>query len=105
MGFFGRLATLIKSNLNDLISKSEDPEKMLNQVIVDMNQQLVEAKKLGDEVMATLVDMFDRGLRQKVNGHKTVNFISSHSHDHGIQIGIKTVTSVDSFNFERCLRS
>jgi phage shock protein A len=46
MGFFGRLATLIKSNLNDLISKSEDPEKMLNQVIVDMNQQLVEAKKL-----------------------------------------------------------
>ncbi|MEM9861748.1 MAG: PspA/IM30 family protein [Myxococcota bacterium] len=45
MGFFGRLATLIKSNLNDLISKSEDPEKMLNQVILDMNTQLVEAKK------------------------------------------------------------
>ena len=38
MGFFGRLATLIKSNLNDLISKSEDPEKMLNQVIVDMEE-------------------------------------------------------------------
>lgn len=46
MGFFGRLATLIKSNLNDLISRSEDPEKMLNQVILDMNTQLVEAKKL-----------------------------------------------------------
>jgi phage shock protein A len=46
MGFFSRLAQLIKSNLNDLISKSEDPEKMLNQVIVDMNQQLIEAKKL-----------------------------------------------------------
>src|SRR5262245_36424985 len=45
MGFFGRLAQLLKSNLNDLISKSEDPEKMLNQVIVDMNTQLVEAKK------------------------------------------------------------
>lgn len=45
MGFLSRLATLIKSNLNDLISKSEDPEKMLNQVIVDMNQQLIEAKK------------------------------------------------------------
>jgi phage shock protein A len=39
------MATLIKSNINDLINKSEDPEKMLNQVIVDMNQQLVEAKK------------------------------------------------------------
>ena len=45
MGLFGRLASLIKSNLNDLISKSEDPEKMLNQVILEMNQQLVEAKK------------------------------------------------------------
>src|SRR5699024_5266840 len=45
MGFFSRLAQLIKSNLNDLISKSEDPEKMLNQVILEMNQQLVEAKK------------------------------------------------------------
>src|SRR3990172_10052913 len=45
MGIFGRLASLIKSNLNDLISKSEDPEKMLNQVILEMNSQLVEAKK------------------------------------------------------------
>lgn len=45
MGFLSRLAQLIKSNINDLINKSEDPEKMLNQVIVDMNQQLIEAKK------------------------------------------------------------
>ena len=45
MGFFGRLATLIKSNLNDLISRSEDPEKMLTQIIVEMNKQLIEAKK------------------------------------------------------------
>lgn len=45
MGVFGRLAQLIKSNLNDLINRAEDPEKMLNQVIVDMNQQLIEAKK------------------------------------------------------------
>lgn len=45
MGIFRRLAQLIKSNINDLISRSEDPEKMLNQVVVEMNQQLVEAKK------------------------------------------------------------
>ncbi|HEY4013519.1 MAG TPA: PspA/IM30 family protein [Polyangiaceae bacterium] len=45
MGIFSRLAQLIKSNLNDLISRSEDPEKMLNQIVLDMNQQLVEAKK------------------------------------------------------------
>jgi phage shock protein A len=45
MGFFARLAALLRSNLNELISRSEDPEKMLNQVILDMNQQLLEAKK------------------------------------------------------------
>jgi phage shock protein A len=45
MGIFSRLGTLIKSNLNDLISKAEDPEKMLIQVLVEMRNQLVEAKK------------------------------------------------------------
>jgi phage shock protein A len=53
MGIFSRLAALIKSNLNDLISKSEDPEKMLNQVVLDMNNQLVEAKK---QVAASIAD-------------------------------------------------
>ncbi len=53
MGIFSRLAQLIKSNLNDLISKSEDPEKMLNQVVLDMNNQLVEAKK---QVAASIAD-------------------------------------------------
>ncbi len=53
MGIFSRLAQLIKSNLNDLISKSEDPEKMLNQIVLDMNNQLVEAKK---QVAASIAD-------------------------------------------------
>jgi phage shock protein A len=45
MGIFSRLGTLIKSNLNDLITKAEDPEKMLGQVLMEMQSQLVEAKK------------------------------------------------------------
>jgi phage shock protein A len=45
MGIFSRLGTLIKSNINDLISKAEDPEKMLGQVLLEMQQQLVDAKK------------------------------------------------------------
>jgi len=45
MGIFSRLGTLIKSNINDLINRAEDPEKMLNQVLLEMQQQLVEAKK------------------------------------------------------------
>jgi len=45
MAIFSRIGTLFKSNVNDMISKSEDPEKMLNQMLIDMQQQLVEAKK------------------------------------------------------------
>jgi phage shock protein A len=45
MGIFSRLKALISSNINHLISKAEKPEKMLNQAILDMNEQLIEAKK------------------------------------------------------------
>ena len=53
MGIFARLATLLKSNLNDLISTSEDPEKMLNQIVLDMSNQLLEAKR---QVAASIAD-------------------------------------------------
>lgn len=42
---FNRLMMTIRSNLNDMISNAEDPEKVLNQVIIDMQTQLVQAKK------------------------------------------------------------
>jgi phage shock protein A len=45
MGILDRMRTVLKSNINALISKAEDPEKMLNQLIMDMNEQLLEAKK------------------------------------------------------------
>ena len=45
MGIFDRLSTLIRSNLNDLISRAENPEKMLNQLIADMKGQLAKAKQ------------------------------------------------------------
>jgi len=45
MGIFSRLKTMISSNVNDLISKAEKPEKMLNQLIIDMQTQLLESKK------------------------------------------------------------
>lgn len=45
MGIFQRLGQMIRSNVNALISKAEDPEKMLEQVVLDMNKQLVDAKK------------------------------------------------------------
>ncbi len=45
MGILDRLSTLIRSNINDLISRAENPEKMLNQLIVDMRTQLAKAKQ------------------------------------------------------------
>ena len=69
MGFLSRLAQLIKSNLNDLISTSEDPEKMLNQIIVDMNTQLVEAKK---QVAVAIADQIADFLTYGI-AHNAVN--------------------------------
>lgn len=45
MGVFQRIKTLFSANLNSMLDKAEDPEKMLNQLILEMNEQLVEAKK------------------------------------------------------------
>jgi phage shock protein A len=45
MGLFDRLRTVISSNINDLINKAENPEKMLNQLLIDMNEQMIESKK------------------------------------------------------------
>ncbi|MDE2653336.1 MAG: PspA/IM30 family protein [Gemmatimonadetes bacterium] len=53
MSIFSRFSTMIKSNINDLISRAEDPEKMLNQIIIDMRDQLAKAKR---EVAGAIAD-------------------------------------------------
>lgn len=58
MSIFTKLSTVIKSNINDLISRSENPEKMLNQIILDMRDQLAKAKR---EVAVAIAD--ERKLR------------------------------------------
>lgn len=44
MGVFDRISRIIRSNINDLLDKAEDPEKVLQQIIDDMQQDLREAK-------------------------------------------------------------
>jgi len=66
MGMFKRLADLIKSNLNDLISRSEDPEKMLNQIVLDMSNQLLEAKR---QVAQSIAD--EKRLQKQVEQETT----------------------------------
>ena len=63
MSIFSKLSTVIKSNINDLISRAENPEKMLNQIILDMRDQLAKAKR---EVAAAIAD--ERKLRASLDG-------------------------------------
>jgi len=44
MALLERVSTLIRANLNDLVDKAEDPEKMIKQVILDMQNQLLQVK-------------------------------------------------------------
>ena len=53
MGIFDRLSTMLRSNINDLISRAENPEKMLNQLILDMKSSLAKAKQ---EAAAAIAD-------------------------------------------------
>lgn len=40
MGIFQRIGDILKSNVNDLIDKAENPEKMVKQIIIDMQKEL-----------------------------------------------------------------
>src|SRR5205809_4412904 len=53
MGIFDRLFTLFRSNINDLISRAENPEKMLNQRTVDRRTNQTKTKQ---QVTATIED-------------------------------------------------
>jgi len=44
MALLERVSTLIRANINDLVDKAEDPEKMIKQVILDMRNQLLQVK-------------------------------------------------------------
>lgn len=62
MSIFQRISTLFRSNINDLIARAEDPEKMLNQIIIDMRDQLAKAKR---EVAGAIAD--ERKLRAQLD--------------------------------------
>ena len=53
MALLERVATLVRANLNDLVDKAEDPEKMIKQVILDMQNQLLQVKT---QVAITIAD-------------------------------------------------
>jgi len=44
MALMERVSTLIRANLNDLIDRAEEPEKLLKQILLDMQNQLLQVK-------------------------------------------------------------
>ena len=64
MALLERVGTLVRANLNDLIDKAEDPEKMIKQVILDMRNQLMQVKT---QVAIAIADQHLLEKKQKEN--------------------------------------
>ena len=67
MALLERVSTLVRANLNDLIDKAEHPEKMIKQVIIDMQNQLLQVKT---QVAIAIADQHLLEQKQKENGDK-----------------------------------
>ncbi len=67
MALLDRVSTLIRANLNDLVDRAEDPEKMIKQVILDMNNQLLQVKT---QVAIAIADQHLLEKKQKENEEK-----------------------------------
>ena len=72
MALLERVSTLIRANLNDLIDKAEDPEKMIKQVILDMQNQLMQVKT---QVAIALADQHVLEKKQKATTEKEAEWI------------------------------
>lgn len=67
MALLDRVATLVRANLNDLVDRAENPEKMLKQVILDMENQFIQVKT---QVAIALADLHVLGKKKKENVEK-----------------------------------
>ena len=72
MALMERVSTLIRANLNDLVDKAEDPEKMLRQVILDMENQMLQVKT---QVAIAIADEHLLAKRQKENAAKVAEWM------------------------------
>lgn len=65
MSVFKRLGDLLRANINDLIDKAEDPEKMVKQIIQDMDKELVKSTQALGKAMAS-----ERQIEKQMNDAK-----------------------------------
>jgi phage shock protein A len=72
MALMERVATLVRANLNDLIDRAEEPEKMIKQVILDMQNQLLQVKT---QVAIAITDQHLLEKKQKENQEKHAEWV------------------------------
>ena len=72
MALLERVSTLVRANLNDLIDKAEHPEKMIKQVILDMQNQLLQVKT---QVAIAIADQHVLEKKQKENEEKVIEWM------------------------------
>ena len=72
MALLERVSTLVRANLNDLIDKAEEPEKMIKQVILDMQNQLLQVKT---QVAIAIADQHLLAKKQKENQDKIAEWM------------------------------
>jgi phage shock protein A len=72
MAVLERVATLVRANLNDLIDRAEDPEKMIKQVILDMENQLLQVKT---QVAISMADLHLLQKKQKEQQDKAAEWM------------------------------
>ncbi|AFY70668.1 phage shock protein A (PspA) family protein [Thalassoporum mexicanum PCC 7367] len=54
MGLLDRIGMVLKSNINAMVSSAEDPEKILEQSIIDMQEDMVQLRQAVAQSMAAL---------------------------------------------------
>jgi phage shock protein A len=72
MALLERVSTLVRANLNDLIDKAEEPEKMIKQVILDMQNQLLQVKT---QVAIAIADQHLLEKKQKENEERSTEWM------------------------------
>src|SRR4051812_14052933 len=72
MALLDRVSTLVRANLNDLVDKAEDPEKMIKQVILDMQNQLMQVKT---QVAIAIADQHLLEKKEKENSEKAAEWM------------------------------
>ncbi|MGH9668233.1 MAG: PspA/IM30 family protein, partial [Bryobacteraceae bacterium] len=72
MALLERVGTLVRANLNDLIDRAEEPEKMIKQLILDMQNQLLQVKT---QVAIAIADQHLLAKKQQENQEKAAEWV------------------------------